>query len=56
MAITEKRTFILNNEYKEQVDLLSDAQAGQLFRAILQHANKQKVDRRLICTFARRRV
>ena len=44
MAITEKTTFILNNEYKEQVDLLSDAQAGQLFRAILQYANEQKVD------------
>ena len=45
MAVTDKATFILNNEYKEQVDMLSDAQAGQLFRAILQHANGQSVDK-----------
>ena len=45
MAVTDKTTFILNNEYKEQVDMLSDVQAGQLFRAILQYANGESVDK-----------
>ena len=45
MAVTDKATFILNNEYKEQVDMLSDVQAGQLFRAILQYANGEIVDK-----------
>ena len=45
MAVTDKATFILNNEYKEQVDMLSDVQAGQLFRAILQYANGQSIDK-----------
>ena len=44
MAVTDKATFILNNEYKEQVDMLNDVQAGQLFRAILQYANGQSID------------
>ena len=45
MAVTDKATFILNNEYKEQVDMLNDVQAGQLFRAILQYANGQSIDK-----------
>ena len=44
MAIAEKTTFLLNNEYKEQVDMLNDVQAGQLFRAILQYANENTTD------------
>ena len=39
MAAVEKTTFILHNEYLEQVKLLNDAQAGQLFLAILEYAN-----------------
>ena len=44
MAVTDKATFILNNEYIEQVQKLNDTQAGQLFRTILLYANEQNVD------------
>lgn len=37
--LSSKPTFVLHTKYAEQVALLDDAQAGMLFRAILQYAH-----------------
>ena len=44
MKAKEKTTFILNTGYKEQVDMMSNEQAGRLFRAILQYTNNHAID------------
>ena len=39
--MTDKNSFVLYTNYLEQLELLTDAEKGQLFMAIMRHANKE---------------
>lgn len=36
----EKRTFILSTDHEEDIDILTDEEAGQIFKAIFKYINR----------------
>ena len=42
--MAEKSSFVLYDKYQEQVSMLSDEQAGQLFKAVLAYRNNEQVE------------